>query len=149
MITLPNELIYLILKQLPACDLIFINKYYNNFKYCRLKQLNMEVSPIKALRRFTDLQINLITHSKFDYFKNMITKDDEKYVFTLSNAKRNKKRHTIPPEIFKDLEMLTLYLENDPYENISVLSIKCLNCEYWYDFKMIETNRFYDWTSVV
>lgn len=161
--TLPNEIINLILAQLPPRDLIFINKYYNNYKYFRLKQKNLKVSPVRALRRFKNLQINLITHSKYNYFKNMYMPEDEQYVFSVSNTPRNKKRHTIPPEIFKNLQFATLYICNEMLDNNAFLYI---NHEYniiehnksYYTqekypheshLRLITCNRFYDWSGFV
>ena len=85
-IMLPSEIVDLILQNLPVKKLILINKYYNNYKYCRLKQMNLNISPTFALRRFKNLQLNLISHSKYDYFKNMDTPKDEQYVFSISNS---------------------------------------------------------------
>ena len=108
---LPDELKNLILINLPKSKLIFINKYYNNYKYCILKQIYPELNPYHLLRRFPDLQIKLTTHSKYDFFKNMEDiPRDEKYVFEMSNSPRNRKGHTIPPEIYKNLETYNLFL---------------------------------------
>lgn len=160
MTTLPNEIINLILAQLPMRDLIFINKYYNNYKYFRLKQHNLKISPFSALRKFENLQINLITHSKYKYFKNIDTPDDEKYVFSVSDTKRNKKRHTIPPELYKNLRLVNIYMCNEMlddsiflYINYNTDDIEKVNTQKVKDhepfFRWVICRRFYDWSGFV